>query len=141
DYTLEPKLDGLTVVIHYENGVLMQAATRGNGDIGDDVTANIRTIRTVPLRIPTRPDGPPAPKRLVVRGEVMFLKEAFEAVNRQQIEQGLPVFINARNTASGTLKQKDSRITASRPLTAYVYAIVDAVGITLDKQWDMLEYL
>jgi DNA ligase (NAD+) len=141
DYTLEPKLDGLTVVLHYENGVLVQAATRGNGDIGDDVTANIRTIRTVPLRIPTSPDGPPAPKRLVVRGEVMFLKEAFEAVNRQQIEQGLPVFINARNTASGTLKQKDSRITASRPLTAYVYAIVDAVGITLDKQWDMLEYL
>lgn len=141
DYTLEPKLDGLTVVIHYENGVLMQAATRGNGEIGDDVTANIRTIRTIPLRIPTRPDGPPAPQRLVVRGEVLFLKHAFEAVNQQQIEQGLPVFINARNTASGTLKQKDSRITASRPLTAYVYAIVDAVGITLDKQWDMLEYL
>lgn len=141
DYTLEPKLDGLTVVIHYENGVLVQAATRGNGDIGDDVTANIRTIRTIPLRIPTRPDGPPAPQRLVVRGEVLFLKRAFEAVNQQQIEQGLPVFINARNTASGTLKQKDSRITASRPLTAYVYAIVDSVGITLDKQWDMLEYL
>lgn len=141
DYTLEPKLDGLTVVIHYENGVLVQAATRGNGEIGDDVTANIRTIRTIPLRIPTRPDGPPAPQRLVVRGEVLFLKHAFEAVNQQQIEQGLPVFINARNTASGTLKQKDSRITASRPLTAYVYAIVDAVGITLDKQWDMLEYL
>lgn len=141
DYTLEPKLDGLTVVIHYENGMLVQAATRGNGEIGDDVTANIRTIRTIPLRIPTRPDGPPAPQRLVVRGEVLFLKHAFEAVNQQQIEQGLPVFINARNTASGTLKQKDSRITASRPLTAYVYAIVAAVGITLDKQWDMLEYL
>jgi len=141
NYTLEPKLDGLTIVITYENGVLTRAATRGNGEMGDDVTANVKTIRTVPLRIPVRKDGPPAPEKLVVRGEVMFLKEHFEALNRKQAEAGLPLYVNARNTASGTLKQKDSRITASRPLTAYLYSIVESVGVMLNKQWDMLEYL
>jgi DNA ligase (NAD+) len=141
DYTLEPKLDGLTVVLTYEKGVLVQGATRGNGEIGDVVTPNIRTIRTVPLRIPTRRDGPPPPELLVVRGEVMLLKKDFERVNQRQIEQGLPVYVNARNTASGSLKQKDSRMTASRPLTGFFYSIVESVGITLDKQWDMLEYL
>ena len=140
-YTLEPKLDGLTVVLTYENGVLVQAATRGNGEIGDDVTPNIRTIRTVPLRIPLHANGMPAPARLVVRGEVMYLKRDFEALNARQIEAELPPFINARNAASGALKQKDSRITASRPLTAYVYQVVASSGITLDNQWDMLEYL
>lgn len=148
DYTLEPKLDGLTIVITYEGGVLTRAATRGNGRIGDDVTANVRTIRTVPLRLPATPDGPQPPTRLVVRGEVLFLRHDFEALNQRQDEAGLPRFVNARNTASGTLKQKDSRITASRPLTAYIYDIVAHSGVTssgesfaLDKQWDMLGFL
>jgi DNA ligase (NAD+) len=141
DYTLEPKLDGLTIVITYENGVLTQAATRGNGELGDVVTPNVKTIRSVPLRIPNRPNGKTPPERLVVRGEVMFLKRDFERVNQKQVDAGLPMYINARNTASGTLKQKDSRITASRPLTAYIYQIVEMRGISLDKQWDMLEYL
>jgi DNA ligase (NAD+) len=143
-YTLEPKLDGLTIVVTYENGVLTRAATRGSGEVGDDVTPNVRTIKTVPLRIPVNPDGPPAPARLVVRAEVMFLKKDFEMLNRRQVEAGLPLYVNARNTASGALKQKDSRITASRPLSAYFYAIVDAVGLdrrVLDSQWDMLGYL
>jgi DNA ligase (NAD+) len=140
-YTLEPKLDGLTIVLTYERGVLVQAATRGNGEIGDDVTANVRTIRTVPLRIPAQPGARPAPERLVVRGEIMFLRQNFEMLNRQQAEQGLPLFINARNAASGALKQKDSRITARRPLTAFVYAIVDSVGLSLDRQWDILQFL
>lgn len=141
DYTLEPKLDGLTVVLTYEKGVLVQGATRGSGEIGDVVTPNIRTIRNIPLRIPAHRDGPPPPALLVVRGEVMYLKKDFERVNQRQIEQGLPVYVNARNTASGSLKQKDSRITASRPLTGFFYGIVESVGITLDKQWDILEYL
>jgi DNA ligase (NAD+) len=141
DYTLEPKLDGLTVVITYRDGILERAATRGNGEIGDDVTANIRTIRSIPLRIPVKPDGPPPPPYLVVRGEVLFLKADFEQLNRKQDELGLPRYINARNTASGTLKQKDSRITAARPLNAYIYAVLDSAGLMLDKQWDMLEYL
>ncbi|MBI5670700.1 MAG: NAD-dependent DNA ligase LigA [Chloroflexi bacterium] len=141
DYTLEPKLDGLTIVITYENGVLTQAATRGNGELGDDVTANVRTIRNLPLRIPVNRDGPHPPEKLVVRGEVMFLKKDFEKVNRKQDELGLPRYVNARNTASGTLKQKDSRITASRPLTCYVYGVVQAVGAKWDKQWDILNAL
>jgi DNA ligase (NAD+) len=147
DYTLEPKLDGLTIVITYEDGVLTQAATRGNGELGDDVTPNVRTIKSVPLRIPVDGRQPP-PKRLVVRGEVLYLKKDFESVNQRQTAAGLPTFINARNTASGTLKQKDSRITASRPLTAYIYSVVEARGIPasyptdmLDRQWDMLGYL
>jgi DNA ligase (NAD+) len=142
DYTLEPKLDGLTIVITYKNGLLTQAATRGNGFIGDDVTANVRTIRSVPLRIPLDPDvGLPAPEKLVVRGEVLFLKHDFLALNERQKEAGLPLYINARNTASGTLKQKDSRMTASRMLTAYLYGIVESVGVQIKTQWDMLEYL
>ena len=92
NYTLEPKLDGLTVVLTYENGLLTLAATRGNGEIGDVVTPNIRTIRTIPLRIPTSPDKPPAPERLVVRGEVMYLKRDFEALNQRQLEQELTRF-------------------------------------------------
>jgi DNA ligase (NAD+) len=138
-YTLEPKLDGLTIVITYENGILVKAATRGNGEIGDDVTANVRTIRTIPLRIGR--GSQPAPQRLVVRGEVMFLKHDFEAMNQQQVEQDLPKFINARNAASGALKQKDSRMTARRPLTAFIYAIVESVGLTLNQQWDILRFL
>ena len=128
DYVIEPKFDGLTVVLAYENGLLVQGATRGDGEIGDDVTPNVRTIRTVPLRIPVSVDGPSAPRRLVVRGEVLFLKRDFEALNRRMREDEQPMYVNARNTASGALKQKDPRVTADRPLTAYCYAVVDADG-------------
>ncbi|MCA0452698.1 MAG: NAD-dependent DNA ligase LigA [Chloroflexi bacterium] len=140
-YTLEPKLDGLTIVITYENGYLVQAATRGNGELGDDVTANVRTIRNVPLKIPVDPNGPKAPERLVVRGEVMFHKKDFVALNKKQAEAELPLYVNARNTASGTLKQKDSRITAARPLIAYLYSVVAVSGIKWDTQWDILNSL
>jgi DNA ligase (NAD+) len=141
DYVVEPKFDGLTVVLTYEDGVLVRGATRGDGDLGDDVTSNVRTIRTVPLRIPAEPEGPPPPARLVVRGEVLFLKADFEKLNQQQVEMGLPRYINARNTASGTLKQKDSRMTAQRPLTAFIYAIVDANGNVPGSQWQTLQYM
>lgn len=142
DYTLEPKLDGLTLVITYEDGLLTRAATRGNGIIGDDVTANVRTIRSVPLRIPRNPaSGLVPPKKLVVRGEVMFLKRDFAALNEKQREAGLSLYVNARNTASGSLKQKDSRMTATRPLTAYIYAIIEIVGNGPRTQWETLGYL
>jgi DNA ligase (NAD+) len=148
DYVMEPKLDGLSVVITYEDGILARAATRGNGVLGDDVTANVRTIRTIPLRIPTSPDGPSAPARLVVRGEVFFLKHDFEKLNEEQRQADLPLYVNARNTASGSLKQKDSRITASRPLTAYLYDIIDMSAtntagepVMLDKRSQLLDYL
>lgn len=140
-YVLQPKLDGLAIVITYENGVLTRAATRGNGEVGDDVTANVKTIRSVPLRIPVNPALGDPPARLVVRGEILFHKDAFRELNREQLAQGAPAYINARNTASGSLKQKDSRETAKRKLTAYVYAIVDSDGLNLSGEWESLHYL
>jgi DNA ligase (NAD+) len=141
DYVVEPKFDGLTVVLTYVNGVLVQGATRGNGEVGDDVTPNVRTVRSIPLRIPVSPDGPSVPPRLVVRGEVLFLKKDFEALNQRMREEGFPLYVNARNTASGALKQKDARVTAARPLSAYCYAIVDADGDVPATQWETLHYL
>lgn len=140
-YVLQPKLDGLSIVLTYENGLLTRAATRGNGEVGDDVTANVRTIRSIPLRIPLRPDGPAAPQRLAVRGEILILKDDFKRLNEDQAKQGLEPYVNARNTASGSLKQKDSRITAQRPLSAFIYDIVDISGEGPLNEWDSLAYL
>ena len=140
-YVLQPKLDGLAIVISYENGELTRAATRGNGVAGDDVTANVKTIRTAPLRIPVDPAAGAAPPRLVVRGEILFHKDAFLELNREQGALGLPAYINARNTASGSLKQKDSRETAKRKLTAYIYDIVASDGVDLQTEWEVLQYL
>lgn len=141
DFVVEPKFDGLTVVLTYRDGVLEQGATRGNGEIGDDVTPNVRTVRSIPLRIPVNPREPSPPGRLIVRGEVLFLKKDFEKLNERQISEGLPPYANPRNTASGALKQKDARITASRPLTAFCYSIVDADSDVPDTQWETLQYL
>jgi DNA ligase (NAD+) len=141
DYSVEPKFDGLSVILTYIDGVLVLGATRGNGEFGDDVTANIRTVRTVPLRLPVSPDGPRVPARLVVRGEVLFLKHDFEELNARMAAADLPQYVNARNTASGALKQKDSRVTADRPLTMYCYAILDADGDVPTSQWETLSYL
>ena len=140
-YVLEPKLDGLAIVITYEGGVLTRAATRGNGEFGDDVTANVKTIRSVPLRIPIDSSLGAAPPRLVVRGEIVFHKDDFIDLNREQEAQGLPVYINPRNTASGSLKQKDSRETAKRRLTAYIYSIVASSGLDLQSEWETVAYL
>ena len=140
-YVLQPKLDGLAIVITYEDGVLTRAATRGNGELGDDVTANVKTIRSVPLRIPVNASGGSPPSRLVVRGEILFHKESFLELNREQEAQGLPAYVNARNTASGSLKQKDSRETAKRKLTAYIYAIVDSDGVEPLSEWETLQFL
>lgn len=130
-YTTEPKFDGLTVVLTYTDGVLTQGTTRGDGYIGDDVTANVRTIRSVPLRIPVNPDGPKPPHHLVVRGEVVIHKSDFKAfqtkMQAEQAEAEEPLkFINARNTASGALKQLDARITAARPLTMYAFGVAES---------------
>lgn len=147
-YTVEPKFDGLSVILTYINGVLTLAATRGDGYIGDDVTASVRTIRSVPQRIPVGEDAPPVPQRLVVRGEVVIHKDDFKAFQaRMQAEQpeGAARFINARNTASGALKQLDPKIAASRPLTCYAFGIVDAsdeLGERLPRdQYAVLMYL
>jgi DNA ligase (NAD+) len=141
-YVLEPKLDGLSIVLTYEDGLLVTAATRGNGEVGDDVTHNIRTIPSVPLRVPVDSAQGAPPARLVVRGEVLILKADFAALNAEQVAQGLTPYVNARNTASGSLKQKDSRITATRRLTAYLYDIIAMDGgPALSSEWQAVEYL
>ncbi len=140
-WVVEPKLDGLTVVLHYEDGLFTLGATRGDGLVGEDVTTNLRTVRTLPLRIPVSPDAPQPPRRLVVRGEAMMLIEDFEALNRRQAEADDRLFANPRNAAAGSLRQLDPRITASRPITLLCYQIVDADGAVPLTQWQALAYL
>ncbi|MBN1878372.1 MAG: NAD-dependent DNA ligase LigA [Anaerolineae bacterium] len=140
-YVVEPKFDGLTVVLHYENGQLVLGATRGDGQIGEDITTNLRTINTLPLRIPVTPDGPQPPAYLVVRGEVLILLKDFEQLNARLAEAGQPTFANPRNAAAGSLRQLDPRVTAERPLTLYAYHIVTASHPVVASQWDALHYL
>ena len=118
-YSCEPKLDGLAVSILYENGVLVRAATRGDGQVGENITANVRTIANVPLKL----RGDNLPERIEVRGEVFMPRQGFENLNNQQREAGLKVFANPRNAAAGSLRQLDSRITAKRPLMFYAYSL------------------
>ncbi len=141
DFVLEPKLDGLTVVLHYRNGVFVQGATRGNGEIGEDITANLRTINALPLRIPVLSDGPTPPPYLVVRGEAFMNIADFDALNQRLEEAGERTYVNPRNTAAGALRQLDSNITATRPLTLLVYAIVTGEGELPATQWETLNYL
>jgi DNA ligase (NAD+) len=141
DFVTEPKIDGLTVVLHYRDGVFVQGATRGDGEVGEDITPNMRTLRKVPLRIPLNADGPQPPAYIVVRGEAfMFIKD-FENLNRKLEEEGKPAYQNPRNTAAGSLRQLDPGLTASRPLTLLTYAIVTAEGSVPSRQWDLLQYL
>ena len=119
EYAAELKFDGLAMSLTYENGVLVQAATRGDGETGEDVTANVRTIRIIPLKLAL--DRPP--RSLEVRGEVLIFKADFTALNRQQREAGEKEFVNPRNAAAGALRQLDSRITARRPLKFFAYGI------------------
>jgi len=119
EYAAEVKYDGLAINLRYVDGLLVQAATRGDGYTGEDVTANIRTIRSIPLRLKT--DNPPA--ILDVRGEVLMFKKDFEAMNERQREAGQKEFVNPRNAAAGSLRQLDSRITASRKLSFFAYGV------------------
>ncbi|MEO5377710.1 MAG: NAD-dependent DNA ligase LigA [Magnetococcus sp. DMHC-6] len=120
DYIAEPKMDGLAVALLYRNGELVRGATRGDGVEGEDVTANIRTVRSVPLRLL----GTEVPELLEVRGEICMGIAGFRALNRQAEESGLRVFANPRNAAAGSLKQLDPRVTASRPLLFFCYGVV-----------------
>ncbi|MCC6602262.1 MAG: NAD-dependent DNA ligase LigA [Anaerolineae bacterium] len=143
DYVAEPKLDGLTVVLTYENGRFTQGATRGNGEVGEDITQNLRTITAVPQRIPVDPQSElPVPPYLVVRGEVFFPLDKFEQFNERQRVAEKQVYMNPRNAASGSLRQLDPKITAGRPLTLFCYDLVAWEGVAVpDKQWDRLDYL
>lgn len=141
DFVVEPKIDGLSVVLHYRKGYFTLGATRGNGDIGEDITANLRTVRPLPLRIPVDVSGPLPPEELVVRGEAYMNVADFERLNQRLVEAGERAYLNPRNTAAGSLRQLDSNLTATRPIRLLVYQIVRAVGAVPKKQWDLLQYL
>ena len=144
-YVVEPKFDGLTVVLHYRHGLFTLGATRGDGQRGEDITANLRTVKALPLRVPVPSNGDQqvnAPVRLVVRGEAYMPIDAFEAFNREQAAAGKKTYANPRNTAAGSLRVLDSSITASRPLNLYCYQVVEAEGSpVLGSQWEALDYL
>ncbi len=137
-YAVEPKLDGLAISLRYENGVLVQAGTRGDGITGEDVTQNVRTIDTIPLRL----IGRGWPTLLEVRGEIIMEKAGFEELNRQRRQQGEKEFVNPRNAAAGSLRQLDPRVTASRPLSFFSYGTgeVDGGGLP-DRHSRIMECL
>lgn len=144
NYVVEPKIDGLTVVLHYRNGLFVQGATRGDGDVGEDITSNLRTIRALPLRIPISVGGPRPPDYLVVRGEAFITLADFKALNKRLEESGEKTYLNPRNTAAGSLRQLDPGLTASRPLTLLTYAIVSTNGrlpAPLSTELELLDYL
>ncbi|ELP5730331.1 NAD-dependent DNA ligase LigA [Vibrio vulnificus] len=128
-FCCEPKLDGLAVSLLYENGVLVQAATRGDGTTGENITENVRTISSVPLKL----QGEGWPARIEVRGEVFMPKAGFEKLNEMARKKGDKVFVNPRNAAAGSLRQLDSRVTASRPLAFYAYSVGVVEGTTLSS--------
>jgi len=140
DYVVEPKLDGVAVELVYQNGLLVSASTRGNGYVGEDVTANVRTIKTIPLHL--NPEGVLAKASLLdVRGEVFMHRADFDEMNRGRDEEGLPSFANPRNAAAGSLRQLDPRVTAHRPLKFRAHGVGRLEGATLETHWEMLEGL
>jgi len=140
NYVLEPKLDGLTVVLHYENGLFVLGATRGDGFVGEDITENLKTIPSIPLRVPIRGDIKP-PEQLVVRGEAIIFKKDFERLNAELAQRGEKTYLNPRNTAAGSLRQLDPKITAQRPLKIYLYQILISSDTPPATQRETLEYL
>ena len=138
-FVVEPKIDGLAISLTYEDGRLVVGATRGDGAVGEDVTANIRTIQAVPLVL--RPEAGSPPRRVEVRGEVYLPLEAFAQFNEARAAEGLPTFANPRNAAAGSLRQLDSRLTAERPLSVWCYALGASDGLEVSSQDDVLAWL
>ncbi len=141
DYSVEPKLDGLTVVLHYEGGIFTMGSTRGDGEYGEDITPNLKTVRSLPLRIPISESDIVVPRRLVVRGEAIILRDDFEEMNRSLEQAGERTYVNPRNAASGALRQLDSRLTAIRPISLLCYAIVEGEDSLPNRQVEVIEYL
>ena len=134
-FTVEPKVDGLSVALEYENGVFVRGATRGDGMIGEDVTENLKTIRSIPMAL----EG--APARLIVRGEVYMPKKSFERLNAKQEEEGKPLFANPRNAAAGSLRQLNPQIVAQRGLDILVFNVQLAEGVTFTHHSQSLDFL
>lgn len=138
-YTAEPKLDGLSVELVYENGVFVRGSTRGDGYNGEDVTENLKTIRAVPLRLREGKYG--IPRLLAVRGEVIMHIHDFEELNKKLIERGEEPLANPRNAAAGSLRRLDPKETAERPLDIFFYEIMVVEGLKINTQWEALEHL
>ena len=134
-FSVEPKIDGLSVALEYVNGQFVRGATRGDGTVGEDVTENLKTIRSIPMTLEN------APARLIVRGEVFMPKKSFEKLNERQEAEGKPLFANPRNAAAGSLRQLDPKIAASRGLDIYIFNIQLAEGISFKNHCESLEYL
>ncbi len=149
-FTVEPKIDGLSVVLHYRDGLFVQGATRGDGEVGEEITDNLRTIKAIPLKVPlagmTVSDDwlmkYKLPDYLVVRGEAFITNQDFAQLNESLAEAGEKTYLNPRNTAAGSLRQLDSTLTAQRPLTILVYQIVYSEGGNIPtSQWEILQWL
>ena len=134
-FVCEPKIDGLAISLRYEDGVLVYGATRGNGEVGEDVTHNLRTVPTIPLRV----EG--APPVLEVRGEIYMSLTDFAALNERRAEAGLSTFMNPRNAAAGTVRQLDPRLAAQRPLSMWCYGVGVTEGLTFAGHWESLAWL
>ncbi len=137
EYVVEPKMDGCAVELVYENGRLAVGSTRGDGYRGENVTQNLRTIRTIPLQLLTQEE--PAPELLEVRGEVYMDIEEFKRLNEERLARGEPPFANPRNAAAGSLRQLDPKITAARPLFIYCYGVGEVRGRSFETQWEILQ--
>jgi len=137
EYAAEPKFDGLAISLLYENGLFVRGATRGDGQTGEDVTANLRTVRSIPLKL----RGARHPASIEVRGEVIMYKADFERINARQRERGEKEFVNPRNTAAGALRQLDPKMTAQRPLRFFAYGVADAAGLPLSRHSETLDWL
>src|SRR3954454_213655 len=135
DYVAEPKIDGLAISLIYRDGALERGATRGNGEVGEDVTHNLRTIPAIPLGFD---DAPPF---LEVRGEVYMSLSDFTALNERRAEAGLATFMNPRNSAAGTIRQLDPQLAADRPLSMWCYAVGAVEGLRFESHWESLEGL